>query len=199
MQRGAFVLLGLGLFAACGVGDDTPPPHDTTDRMCQASGTVTGTWTQSLADPDLDGDGQPDILGCWDAGVWSFSATVVTNNCNTAPVPLGNYKFSSTYQITPTGCTPGSKDAQGNPLCELSSEMYAYMTDPSIHSHVKTTSGGGGICEGELELFSPDGLQVWTFTPVLSSYTDANMTGGVVGGQFEFAVYPTDQWTVSGV
>ena len=201
MQTGAFVLagfVGLGLFAACGVGDDTTPPHDVTPRTCKAAGTTTGTWTQSLVDPDLDGDGQPDILGCWDAGVWSFSATIVTSDCATAPVMLPTYKFSSTYQITPAGCTPGSKDANGNPLCELSSEMYAYMTDPAQHAHVKTTSGGGGICEGELELFSPDGKKVWTFAPVLSAYS-ADKTTGTVGGQWEYAEYADDQWTVEGI
>jgi hypothetical protein len=150
---------------------------------------------QGMVDPDLDGDGTPDIQGCWDDGVWSFQVAITSDTCTTPPVPLGNYKFSSTYAITPTGCTPGSKDAMGNPLCELSAETYAYMTDPTIHAHVKTSSGGGGICVGELELFSADGKQVWDMSPVLTSYS-TDMTTGVLGGKFEFATYDSDQWTV---
>jgi hypothetical protein len=148
-------------------------------------------------DPDLDGDGQPDILGCWDDGVWSFQVAITTDNCTTPPVALPTYKFSSLYTITPAGCVAGSKDAMGNPICELSDEMYTYMTDPTTHAHVKTTSGGGGICEGELELFSTDGKAVWTMTPVLTAYS-TDMTTGTVAGQFEYATYPTDQWTIDG-
>ena len=200
IRHGAFVLLGMSLLAgACGVGDDTTPPNDMTDRMCQATGTVTGTWTQNMVDPDLDGDCEPDMLGSWDAGVWSFSVAVVANNCTTAPTPLPNYKFSTTYAITPAGCMQPATCTQGfkltTPACELSAASFSYTTDPSVHTHVKT-SAGGGIREGTLELFSPDGLQVWTMKPTLSAYS-ADMLTGTITGQFEFATFPTDQWTVT--
>ncbi len=201
MQKGAFVLLGLGLFAACGVGDDATPPNDMTPRQCSATGTITGTWTQGMADPDLDGDCEADNIGSWDDGVWSFSVAIVMNNCATAPTPLPNYKFSSIYAILPAGCTVPTTCTMGvkNPMpsCELQSPVFTYMTDPSVHNHVKTTAGGGGIREGSLELFSTDGTQVWNMTPVITAQS-TDMTTGTIGGQFEFNIFPTDQWTVDG-
>jgi hypothetical protein len=80
------------------------------------------------------------------------------------------------------------------PSCELSAPVFTYMTDPTVHNHVKT-SAGGGIREGNLELFSADGTQVWNLSPVLTAQS-TDMTTGTIGGQFEFNIYPTDQWTV---
>ena len=190
LQKGAFVLLVSGLsLAACGVGNDTTPPHDPDPRLCAASGTTTGTWTQILANPDLNGDGVPDALGCWDDGTWSFSATVATSNCTTAPVLLSNYQFKSTHTIDPAGCTPGPTTT-----CELSLEMYSYVNDPNTHNHTKTSNTAGG-CEGQLELFSADGKTVWNFRPLIASYS-ADHTTGTLTGQWEYAEFADDQWTV---
>lgn len=190
MKLGAFVLL---FVAACGVGDDSTPPDDKTPRTCNAKGTITGTWTSSMADPDLDGDGAPDVLGCWDVGTWTFTATLTdAGNCSPAPTLLPSYSFVATRTITPAGCTQGP-----NTTCELTDESWSYTTNAATHNRTKTSEGGGGICEGQLELFSDDGKSVWTFTPVLTSYNDTAMTTAVLGGQFEFATYPDDQWTQS--
>ena len=184
-NRGALVLcLGLGALAACGVGDDGPPSTPE-PRICQAHFTVAGQFTMSRAAPDdvnndtgvAPGDGIPDIQGCWPVGTWTFSLTQVDNTCKTAPTPNAEYKFSGVF--VPDAVEPDY--------------VFTLVTpDPTSMTHrVNVSSGGGGLCEGSLELYSADAKQAWILNPALNVF---NMSGPLTGvaeyGEYKEAQYP---------
>jgi hypothetical protein len=66
-------------------------------------------------------------------------------------------------------------------------QVNTYMTDPAARARVKVSQGGDGLCEGELNLFSPDGKEVTILKPEL--YAD-----GHLGGNGEFQLFKSDQW-----
>jgi hypothetical protein len=53
------------------------------------------------------------------------------------------------------------------------------------------TEAGNGMCEGELDIFSPDGLDEWNLSPFLDLDNSIN-------GQGLYSEYTTDQWVGSG-
>ena len=65
--------------------------------------------------------------------------------------------------------------------------MRAAMTDPTARNRVKVSQGGDGLCEGEVNLFSADGKEVWILKPEL--YADLHL-----GGSGEYQLYNSDQW-----
>jgi hypothetical protein len=149
-------------------GPNTTP--DTIGRECTMAMSVTGSFTQSTPAP-LNPDGTA-YEGCWPVGTWTFSATMGTTDCTMPPSPLGQYQFK--IDLT--------TDADGNDV-----QVPSYMTDPSVRNIVKVSQGGDGLCEGELDLFSADGKQVWIIKPEL--YADNHL-----GGDGEFSQHKTDQW-----
>jgi len=160
------------LLSACGVGDDgvpsTPEP-----RECLANLSITGQFTMSQAAPDNvnndtgdpPGDGKPDIMGCWPTGTWTFSAAIVDNTCKTPPVLLPEYKFTATYVPDPT---------DPKYTYELVAPTPAAMANHRIH----VSSGGGGLCEAGVELYSEDGKQFWNLLPALNTF---NASGPLTG------------------
>jgi len=165
------LVIGLGLLiTGCGVGDNqssTPDP-----RICQAHFTVAGTFTLGQAPPDRvnndtqvpPADGVPDIQGCWPVGTWTFTLAQDDNTCKTAPTPLAEYKFTTTFVDDPV------------------EPDYAYaLNEPNpagAKYRVGVSSGGGGLCTAQMELFSDDGKQTWILNPALNSF---NMSGPLDG------------------
>lgn len=172
------------LLTACGVGDDgvptTPEP-----RECLAHLNITGQFTMSQAAPDIvnndtgdpPGDGKPDIMGCWPVGTWTFSAALVDNTCKTEPMLLAEYKFNGVYIPDPT---------------EPKYEFTLVTPDPgSLNHRVHVSSGGGGLCEAGVELYSADGKQSWILQPALNTF---NASGPLTGlgeyAEWKDAQYP---------
>jgi hypothetical protein len=170
-------IVGLLAIAACDTGSVSGPggggaAPDAADRntslgiLCNATFKTSGTFAQGATKP------ADDPSTCWPVGTWTFSATLDTNDCKTPPALLPSYAFK-VEQTT---------DANGDPL-----RTYTYTTDPTTHYHLKVSGDGGGLCEGGLELFSPDGKQYWNFKPSLE-------TGNVIDGFGEYSLYDSDQW-----
>jgi hypothetical protein len=163
------LVLGTG----CLVQSD-PDPVTGTDmlgRVCTTQLGVTGSFVQSKAPPPHE-DGTP-YTGCWPIGTWTFSATVGESDCTAKPALLSQYQFKVEEML----------DGDGIPY-----QVNTYMTDPSVHNRVKVSQGGDGLCEGELNLFSADGKEVWILKPEL--YADLHL-----GGSGEYQLFKSDQWT----
>jgi hypothetical protein len=194
-KAGACVLLSISL-AACGVGDDgghgvVQDPNDALGVICDDPLILTGTFARgkvcSISETSCNAPAdcpqgatetcaavQPaDHPSCWPIGVWTFSSHLSgTEACAAAPTLLPSYAFTITESL----------DGVGDPL-----QTGAYTTDPTTHAHVKVSDGGAGLCEGDFELFSPDGTQFFNFTPNLNA--DDTITG-----QGLYRLYTTDQW-----
>lgn len=170
---GALILLGLSV-GACGVGDEDYTPPDTDDRneelgiVCEGVFNLTGTFVAGTP-------GRPaDVSGCWPVGTWTFTASLAESTCPAGPdgtaaaiAVLPSYRFT-------VGRVEGN-DMQGYV------DTYSWAGDISAVRRLKVTAGGGGECEGGLELFSADGTQFWNMKP--------NQTGGVLSGTGEYALY----------
>jgi hypothetical protein len=152
--------------------DDKPvmTPPDTIGRVCTMNMTVTGSFSETLPAPPNE-DGTP-YSGCWPIGVWTFQAQRGETDCTTPPMLLSQYQFKVEQKL----------DADNEPY-----QSNSYMTDPSARVRVKVSQGGDGLCEGELDLFSADGKEVWIIKPEL--YADKHL-----GGDGEYALHKTDQW-----
>jgi hypothetical protein len=153
-------------------GDDSylPTGQDLLGRVCTMQMTITGTFTQSMEPPE-NANGEP-YTGCWPIGTWTFRATRGETDCSGTPQLLEQYQFKVDYRF----------DDDGNQY-----QSNTYMTDPTVRHRVKVSQGGAGLCQGELNLFSSDGKEVWIIKPSL--YAD-----GTLRGDGEYALYKDDQW-----
>lgn len=143
---------------------------DTIGRLCTMQMAVSGTFVESTPAPPHE-DGTP-YTGCWPIGTWTFSVTPGQTDCSPAPAPLGQYQFKVELKTDSDG-----QYYQSN----------TYMTDPSARHRVKVSQGGAGLCQGELNLFSADGKEVWIIKPSL--YEDKHL-----GGDGEYSLHDSDQW-----
>ncbi len=136
------------------------------ELACAAPVSITGSFSMEAAQPN-------EISGCWPIGTWSFSITVGDGDCGDVPAPLATYAVRF------------ERDLSANqPDYEWIS---TYLTDPSDTSaHVSVTSGGGGLCEGNIQIYSADGRAVWNLHPALQA-------DGSITGQGEFMRYTSDQ------
>jgi hypothetical protein len=169
----AFLGLSMLSVVACTTGDTPNPTNDTRGIQCSATFTVTGTFAASAARP------ADNLDGCWPVGMWTFNATLMdAGKCSPTPVPLAQYQFQGTLEQDPA-------DPTGPQL-----ETFAYLTDPNVRNHIGVNEGGAGSCEGELDLYSDDGKQVWLLKPE----TDTINPMTTISGSAEFRIYDTDQW-----
>jgi len=145
-------------------------PADTIGRVCTMNMKVTGSFSETTPAPPND-DGSP-YTGCWPVGVWTFQAQRAETDCEVPPMLLSQYQFKVELKT----------DADGE-----SYQSNSYMTDPSARTRVKVSQGGDGLCEGELDLFSADGKEVWIIKPEL--YADKHL-----GGDGEYSLHKSDQW-----
>jgi hypothetical protein len=159
--------LALGI-AACSPGSADSGSGDDDDRndqlgiLCEGAVSIQGTFTASMPQP-------ADVFGCWPVGTWKFKAIIDSTDCDPKPMMLPEYQFSVV------------RDAEEN-------ESYVYDTDPTYERvRLKVTSGGGGLCEGGLEIYSMDGKTIWNFKPALQA-------DGTLNGIGEIEMYGSDQW-----
>jgi hypothetical protein len=148
---------------------------------CSTFYATTGTFVPNTGDPP-----PTNFSGCWPIGAWTFTLAINTDtssgggvdSCSTGghePTTLAKYQF--------TGST--TLDADNDPL-----EHFAYTpqsSDPNIHTTIKVTEGGTGVCQGSLSLYDTTGEKVWTLQPELNA--DNSITG-----DGEFDLYGSDQW-----
>jgi hypothetical protein len=144
---------------------------DMLGRVCTQTLKHSGSFVQSKAPPPKE-DGTP-YTGCWPIGTWTFTAAVEgPGDCDNTPSLLPQYQFKVDEML----------DADGIPY-----QVNTYMTDPTVRHRVKVSQGGAGLCEGELNLFSADGKEVWILKP--SMYADLHLEG-----EGEYQLYGSDQW-----
>jgi hypothetical protein len=161
------IVLGV---AACdtgsaGGGDDLNGDDSIEDEItCMADLDITGTFTQSALPPSPD-------TGCWPIGTWTFQQSIVSNDCSPTPTPA-----SQQFRVD-------RDTASAEPDFTW---IYTYLTDPSANTDLSVTSGGAGLCEGILKIFSDDGKSVWNLHPMLQA--DLSLIGN---GTFE--VHTRDQ------
>jgi hypothetical protein len=170
----ALVLSAVIFVAACDAGND-PGPNNTLGLQCSATLTITGSFVEGQA-PPLNPDGTT-FMGCWPIGNWTFAAMINENDCADSPMLLPSYEFQGTL----------STDMNGD-----YNENFAYITDPTSNYLVKVTTEGNAMCEGELDLYSTDGMKVWNLSPFLNPDNS-------IDGKGTYEEYTSDQWTgVSG-
>jgi hypothetical protein len=143
--------------------------NDPNGRLCTMGMTITGSYVEMIPPPPHD-DGTP-YTGCWGLGTWTFTVQTGDTSCTNKPTPLPEYQFKG-----------DQVDVEGELF-----PRWTFMTDPSIRNRVKVSQGGDGLCEGELDLFSADGKEVWILKPEL--YSDNTLRG-----DGEYALYGSDQW-----
>ncbi len=183
------LLAMLVLTSACGVGDDDmpTPPSTPEPRLCSTDFSIAGQFTLGMPVPDEvnnetgmpPGDGMPDINGCWPIGTWTFTLTQTANTCDPAPTPAASYSFRTDYVDGPGGAT--DKQYQHTLLSPTGF--------PSTNWKVKVSSGGGGLCEGGIELYSADGKQSWNLHPAIDVFN----TSGPIEGFGEYAEWADNQ------
>jgi hypothetical protein len=162
-------LVAIGSAAALLGGCDPGAVEDGTiedEILCQAELTMVGTFAVGTPKPD-------EINGCWPICTWTFTATVGTHDCAQAPTPLPQYQIRVDRDLT-------SEDPDY-------SWLYTYVTDPAdTTADVSVTSGGGGLCEGIVMVYSADGKTVWNMHPALQADSSLNGTG-------DYEVHTTNQ------
>lgn len=186
MRTTGLLLISVLLVGACGVGDEETSTPD--ERLCTAELSITGTFTMSMPAPDLvnndtqmpPGDGMPDIMGCWPTGTWVFTANIESTTCASMPTqPATEYRFATTYM-------EGS-DGQGG-------EYNYQLIAPSLsvgEYRLKVSSGGGGLCEGVMELYLDGAKKAWLLHPALNVFNQSGpLTGIGEYGEFDEPIYP---------
>ncbi len=156
--------LGLGcsllaLTTACDPGsvDQGSPGAVADELVCSAALSITGTFAVGTPKP-------VGINGCWPIGTWTFRVAVGATDCPTAPVPLSEYQIRVDRDVA-------SEDPDF-------AWLYSYLTDPAdTRAHIGVTSGGGGLCEAEVLVFSADGKTVWNMHPALQADNSLNGNG----------------------
>jgi len=155
--------------AACDPGSVDGSNSD--ELICTAELTLAGTFAIGTPQP-------AEVGGCWPIGTWTFTATVGTHDCAAAPTPLAQYQIRVDRDET-------SADPDFTWL-------YTYVTDPAdATAHVGVSSGGAGLCEGEVLLFSADGKTKWNMHPALNADKS-------IGGSGEYEVHTTSQVPAGG-
>ncbi len=169
--QGLFCVAGLSvLVAACvpdgsmSFPDPNGPENKATGRVCTAILNLTGTFTPGAPDPDTANMGK-----CWPVGTWTFSASMGDSNCMTPPSLDQQYAFTD------------ARDTDNV-------DTIVYLNSPgNDHVRIKVNAGDGGICEGIIDIFSPDGMAVTAFRPALQADNSLNGFG-------EYDLYDTDQF-----
>ena len=128
--------------------------------ICEAQVELAGHFQPGAARPS-------DVFGCWPVGTWTFSAAVESTDCASAPALEPEYAFSVT------------RDAD-------QIEAYRFLNEPTRDGvKLKVTSGGSGLCEGGLMIYSADRKTLVNLKPTL--HADGTVTGN---GEIELYARP---------
>lgn len=170
-------LLVTSLAVGCGVGNEGggggglvggDDYEDVLGITCAASYGLTGTFAPAAPTRPSDTP-----TGCWPVGTWTFSVALEDSDCAAAPVQLAT---SYAFRV----------DRTDDPALGWV-ESYAYLGDMAALYRLKVTEGGGGDCEGGLELYSADGTEHWNFKPALFD------TGNALSGFAEYTRFEDSQ------
>ena len=167
--------LFLGGCTTGSAGDDVIIPGDDSQSVdqitCQTEMALSGTWTEGYPKPTS-------ITGCWPVGTWSFSGSVLNNDCTPAPTVPSNFTFTVTRDTS-----------AAEPDYEW---LFDYPADPT--AEIKVTSGGGGLCEGTLSIYATsDGKGVYTLKPALPDTNLDGLADGTIAGHGTYQLHTTDQ------
>lgn len=150
------------------LGCVSSPDATTDDRqaqlgiVCEAQVAITGRLADGARRPS-------DVFGCWPVGTWAFTATVESTDCASPPALEPAYAFSV------------ARDAD-------QIESYRFLTDPARDGvKLKVTSGGSGLCEGGLMIWSADKKTLVNLKPTLKA-------DGSIAGNGEIELYSTAQF-----
>jgi hypothetical protein len=162
---GCCAFLFLASSAACGVGGvdggggmtgdgpvripaDDPSIDDRLDALeiiCESTLNVTGTFVESLAQPE-------GYMGCWPVGTWSVTATVDRLGCDPQPEVTENFVYEVTFDE------------------EASTHNVAFtgngMAPNDDRVNLKISTAGDSLCHGSMDHYAIDGT-VWGFRPTL--------------------------------
>lgn len=144
-------------FLACGVGDDAPTPDPDIDEriLCQATLTMSGTFTAAAA---LDPAG-----GCQPIGTWNVNVALADmGDCS------GTIPFKPSYSYTVERRTPDPNDPNA-----AGAIVYNGTGDETA---LNVSSGGGGQCNGKFTHLNPNGSMFNEFA--LRPWMDAPLAGG---------------------
>jgi hypothetical protein len=204
IQRIGACILVSSLAVGCGVGDDELEPLDPNPNklVCTDAFKVTGTFTADPAwpRPATDPGGEP-FTGCWPVGTWNFTVSLDPADDNIQDI-TGDQQGDRCGRVT--GTQPATFDAaysftvlrMQDPNGEDTVDDYRLngsvqeggktkWNDKWLYK-VKVTEGGGGECEGGLELYSLDGKSYWNLHPMLE--------GTALTGFGDFHVYQEVQY-----
>jgi len=178
MRNAGACIVFAALVGACGVGDegsgmpDTDDPNDVLGIICTAEYDVSGTWTAGTPMRDAETP-----TGCWPVGTWTFTATLRSNECSSEPTQLeSQYSFRVDRMMNP------------DPEMDIGWEdTYTYLGNQAYLYRLKVSEGGGGDCEGGLELYSADNTEYWNLKPAI--FDDSN----VISGFAEYAKFKEPQ------
>jgi hypothetical protein len=189
-----------------GPDPDLNPDPNPNKLVCSDAFKITGTLTTAApTKPTTDpNDPASPYTGCWPVGTWNFTATIdsaddavldldkdgVPDRCGRvagtqAPsIDTAGYSFTYARVIDTAGEYTDTLTVAG--ATEVDNGTHLKWKDKYVYK-VKVSEGGGGDCEGGLELFSQDGKSYWNFHPAL--------TGTEIAGQGEFRIYQEAQPT----
>jgi hypothetical protein len=168
-NRHSHIVVGLGCAFGTLVGCvSSPADNAVEDRnaqlgiVCEAQVAITGRVQGAPRRPS-------DVFGCWPAGTWTFAATVQSTDCATTPALEPSYSFSV------------ARDSD-------QVETYRFLNDPgNTGVKVKVSSGGSGLCEGGLMVWSADRKTLVNLKPTLKA-------DGSIAGNGEIELYAAPQF-----
>jgi hypothetical protein len=182
---GACVFVSL-LASGCGVGDEDE--EFALDRaICTDAFKVTGSLTPSTPRPveDPNNPGDP-FTGCWPVGTWNFTVTIDPSDENIIDVDgdqqgdrcgvvsgttAATFDASYSFTVNRREGSDGQGPEDSYVLNGAVQEGDKFRWNDKYLSRLKVTEGGGGECEGGLELFSTDGKSYWNMKPALTGTT----------------------------
>jgi hypothetical protein len=154
----------LGTLLGC-VSSPDGSPEDRQAQLgivCEAQVAISGRLAGGARRPS-------DVFGCWPVGTWAFSATIESTDCASPPALEPSYAFSV------------ARDSD-------QIESYRFLTDPAREGvKVKVTSGGSGLCEGGLMIWSADKKTLVNLKPTLKA-------DGTIAGNGEIELYSQPQF-----
>jgi hypothetical protein len=195
IQRVGACILGSLFAVGCGVGDDgggIPENKNPNGLVCTDAGTITGTFTAGTPVQP------PDVSGCWPVGTWTFTVALDPADDNVLditgddqPDRCGRVSgtnaavFDASYSFVVNRTMTEDGWDESYVLTGAVQDGERYKWNDKLLYRLKVSEGGGGDCEGGLELYSLDGKSYWNLKP--------SQLGAVLSGVAEFALYEESQ------
>ena len=191
-KAGACLLSTTLFFAACGVGDDSGPNTNPNRQKCSAAFKTTGSFQAGSPARPIDPATTLPIGGCWPVGVWTFTATVdpdaavpdlngdgVGDRCGDSGTTPPTVEASYSFRV----------DRMDDPASDGLLESYTYLGSSANFFKVKVSEGGGGDCEGIMEMVSRDAKEWWTFNPNICTSADCIPPSNNIAGAGDYILY----------